>query len=69
MVTTRADNTKPRPVPPTQTWTGTVLGVRYQLQAHLGGNLQAAYQPVVEEPIPVDLLKLLERLQRKEKGR
>ena len=69
MATTHADNAKPRPVAATQTWTGNVLGMRYQLQAHLGGTLHAAYQPVVEEPIPINLLKLLERLERKEKRR
>jgi hypothetical protein len=38
-----------------------------QIQARLGKNLQAAYQTLVDEPVPESLLKLLDGLKRKEK--
>jgi hypothetical protein len=41
-------------------------GTDAQLQAHLGKNLKAVYQAVVEEPVPERLLKLLDELERKE---
>jgi hypothetical protein len=37
-----------------------------QLQAHLGGNLRALYQPVVEETLPDRLRDLLDALERQE---
>jgi hypothetical protein len=37
-----------------------------QLQAHLGGNLRAVYQPVVEETLPERLRNLLDALDRRE---
>jgi hypothetical protein len=37
-----------------------------QLQAHLGRNLKAVYQPVVEEALPERLRNLLDAIDRNE---
>jgi hypothetical protein len=67
MASTRTHNTDSRSAPPHGAdWKVLGMRVQYQLQAHLGRSLQVAYQPVLEEPVPRKLLKLLDGLQRKE---
>jgi hypothetical protein len=68
MATTGPDNRKPKPEP-TKNEAGDNLPettLQPQLQAHLGRNLKAVYQALVEEPVPERLLKLLDELERKE---
>ena len=68
MATERQHSAKPAP-PPTPEPTGCdALGIRaqYRVHAHLGRKLQDEYQPVVEEPVPQTLVKLLAGLKRKQ---
>lgn len=69
MATTRPDKAEPRlaPTPEEAGW-NVGMWAQYRLQAHLGRSLQVAYQPVVEEPVPGRLVKLVEGLRRKEEG-
>jgi hypothetical protein len=69
MATTGPDNVKPKPEPTTKTAGGNALGLswRFPLQAHLGRNLQDAYRPFVDEPLPGGLAKLLDALERRDK--
>jgi hypothetical protein len=68
MATTGSDNDKPKVDPRKRAEGENVLDTRLQaqLQAHLGRNLKAVYDALVEEPVPDRFLKLLDELERKE---
>ena len=58
---------KPKRGPPKRAADKKMLdGGSQALQAHLGKNLKAVYQAVVDEPVPERLIKLLDELERKE---
>ena len=59
---------KPKRGPPKRASDKNVLdaGSQAQLHAHLGKNLKAVYQAVVDEPVPEKLIKLLDELERRE---
>jgi hypothetical protein len=61
-------DTRPKRGPPKRATDKTMLNAESQarLQAHLGKNLKAVYQAVVDEPVPERLIKLLDELERKE---
>ena len=45
------------------------IGLEPELQAHIGRQLRAMYNEVVNEPVPDRLLQLLQDLDRKQAGR
>jgi hypothetical protein len=69
MATIGPNDVKPKSKPATKAAGGSVFGMRWQcpLQAQLGRKLQAAFRDSVEEPIPENLVRLLDGLRRKEK--
>jgi hypothetical protein len=69
MATASSDNDKPMQEPKKRAEGENVLETRLQvqLQAHLGRNLKAVYEALVQEPVPERFLKLLDKLERKEK--
>jgi Anti-sigma factor NepR len=64
MSSTDPQDAKPKRGPPKRAADQKMLddGSRAQLQAHLGKNLKAIYQAVVDEPVPERLIKLLDEL-------
>jgi hypothetical protein len=68
MATERQHSAKPTPPPTIEPAGCDALGMRaqYRVHAHLGRKLQDEYQPVVEEPVPQTLVKLLAGLKRKQ---
>ena len=44
-------------------------GMQVQVQDHIGRQLRAVYDDVLNQPVPDRLLELLERLDREKKGR
>jgi hypothetical protein len=70
MATTRPDKAESRqaPTPEGAGWNVPGMSAQYRLHAHLGRSLQVAYQPVIEEPVPGRLLKLVAGIRRKEEG-
>jgi Anti-sigma factor NepR len=71
MSSTDPYDTKPKRGPPKRAAGKNMLddGSQAQLQAHLGKNLKAVYQAVVDEPVPEKLIKLLDELERRENER
>jgi hypothetical protein len=68
MSSTDPYDAKPKRGPPGRAADQKMLddGSQAQLQAHLGKNLKAIYQAVVDEPVPERLIKLLDELERRE---
>ena len=44
-------------------------GIQVQVQDHIGRQLRAVYDDVLNQPVPDRLLELLEELDREKKGR
>jgi len=60
------DMTPPNSDFPTQTQTVPGAGLEADLQAHIGRQLRAVYDEVVNEPVPDKFVRLLEELERKQ---